>query len=88
VPLRKIFEALGANVLWNASDNSVKVTKGNINVQFTIGSNKMFVGGKEITLDVEAQEINGRTLVPLRAISEAMKLTVNWNGTTKIVNVY
>ena len=48
----------------------------------------MTVGDKEISLDVEAQLINGRTLVPLRAISEAMDLNVDWNGTTKIVNVY
>jgi len=88
VPLRKIFEALNASVDWNAADNSVKVTKGNRNIEFIIGNKKMKVGEKEIILDVEAQLINGRTLVPLRAISEAMELTVDWNGTTKIVNVY
>ena len=88
VPLRKIFEALNATVVWNNTDNSVKVTKGDIKVEFKIGNKKMTVGDKEIKLDVEAQLINGRTLVPLRAISEAIELKVDWNGTTKIVNVY
>lgn len=88
VPLRKIFEALNATVDWNSKTNSVIINKNNIKVQFAIGSKKMYVGEKEITLDVEAQEINGRTLVPLRAISEAMELNVNWDGKTKIVNIY
>lgn len=87
VPLRKIFEALNATVTWNAKDSSVKVSKGDIKIEFMIGNKKMKVGEKEITLDVEAQLINERTLVPLRAISEAMELTVDWNGTTKIVNI-
>lgn len=88
VPLRKIFEALNATVLWNAQEHSVEVTKDDIIVKFSIGSKKMTVNDKEITLDVEAQELNGRTLVPLRAISEAIKLNVNWDSTTKIINIY
>lgn len=88
VPLRKIFEALSSTVTWNAIDNSVVVAKDDTIIKFSIGSKKMSVNDKEITLDVEAQELNGRTLVPLRAIAEAMKLNVNWNSTTRIVNIY
>lgn len=88
VPIRKIFEALNAKVAWNSKNNSVVVTKGETEIKFTIGNKKMIVNGKEKILDVEAQLIGGRTLVPLRAISEAMDLNVNWNSITKIINIF
>jgi len=88
VPLRKIFEALDANVDWNAKTRSAKVKKGDTEIYFKIGSNILLVNDKEIGIDVEPQILNGRTLVPLRAISESMELNVDWNGTTKIVNIY
>lgn len=88
VPLRKIFEELNADVNWDSKTRTAKVTKGNIQVEFQIDNKNLIVNGKSKKLDVEPQLINGRTLVPLRAISEAMDLKVDWNGTTKIVNIY
>lgn len=81
VPLRTIFEELDAVVGWN--DNIVTAKKGNIVVSFEIGSNKMKVNNKTLELDVAAQIKNGRTLVPLRAISEAFNNNVSWNGEDK-----
>lgn len=81
VPLRTIFEELDAVVGWN--DNIVTAKKGNIVVSFEIGSNKMKVNNKTLELDVVAQIKNGRTLVPLRAISEAFNNNVSWNGEDK-----
>ncbi len=87
VPLRKIFEALNATVDWDAKTRSAIINKDDKVIEFQIGNKELKVNGNVKILDVEPQLINERTLVPLRAISEAMALTVDWNGTTKIVNI-
>lgn len=80
VPMRAIFEALGAEVDWNEETKTVTSIKGEIEISLAIGSDKMAVGGKEVILDVPAKIINDRTMVPVRAISEAMECNVDWNG--------
>jgi hypothetical protein len=80
VPMRYIFEALGADVNWIAEENKVVATKGEISIELVPGSNIMLKNGKEIVLDVPAKAIEGRTLVPVRAISEALDADVNWIG--------
>ncbi|MBO4898287.1 MAG: RICIN domain-containing protein [Clostridia bacterium] len=87
VPLRAIFEALGAEVSWNNDTKTVKATKGNKIIKITIGYNKLYVSGRTVELDVPAQIESGRTLVPVRAISEAFGCNVSWNGDTKTVNI-
>ena len=88
VPLRAIFEALGATVNWNPNTMTVTSTLGDITVSLTIGSNILTVNGENITLDVPADVLNGRTLVPVRAISEAFNCNVDWNGDTRTVSVW
>ena len=50
-----------------------------------IDSNVMKIGNEEILLDVPAQIINGRTLVPARAVAEAFECKVDWDGSTSTV---
>ncbi len=85
VPLRTIFEELGAIVGWG--NNIVTAKKGNITVSIEIGSNKLYVNGKAVRLDAPAEIINSRTFVPLRAVSEAFNNTVEWNGSKKIITI-
>ena len=85
VPVRAIFEALGAEVRWDGDTQTVLSQKGATLVQLKIGSNIMTVNGREIALDVPAQIINDRTLVPVRAIAEAYGCRVDWDGETKTV---
>lgn len=87
VPLRAIFEALGATVDWNGETQTVTSTRGNISVSLTINSKTMTKNGKEITLDVPARLIGDRTLVPVRAIAEAFNCNVDWNGETQTVTI-
>jgi len=87
VPLRKIFEALGAEVLWNGEERTVNANKSGIYVSLTIDSNIMYVDGTEKTLDVSAQIIGDRTMVPVRAIAEAFGANVEWDGQTRTVYV-
>ena len=85
VPLRAIFEALGASVDWNQQTKTVTSVKGDTTIKLTIDSNTMYVNGNAVTLDTPACVVNDRTLVPVRAISEAYQTKVIWNKDTKTV---
>lgn len=87
VPLRAIFEALGATVEWNGDTKTVTSKKGSTSISLSIDSNTMYKNGKAVTLDVPSQLINDSTLVPVRAIAEAFNCSVNWNNDTKTVTI-
>lgn len=80
VPVRAIFEALGATVDWNGDKNEVISTKEGITIKLYKDNNTMYKNGKAITLDVPAKDINDRILVPVRAISEAFGCKVDWDN--------
>ena len=78
VPLRVIFESLGAVVDWEEATRTVTAVKGDIQITMQIGSDVLYRNGEGITLEVPARIVNNRTLVPLRAVSEAFGATVLW----------
>ncbi len=84
VPVRAIFEALGATVNWEG--NSVITSrKGDTSVGITIGFTTITVNGVAKELDTAPCVIDNRTLVPVRAISEAYDMNVEWDAGTKTV---
>ena len=85
VPLRGIFEALGAKVYWNGENESVTAIKDDINIYLQIGNKTATKNGKEIALDVPAQVVNDRTLVPVRFVSEALGAKVDWDDKNQAV---
>ncbi len=85
VPMRAIFEALGATVEWDNETRTVTSTKDETVIKLTIDSNEMAVGDKTVELDVSAKIISDRTMVPVRAISEAMDCKVEWIGESATV---
>ena len=85
VPLRVIFEALGATVDWNGNTQTVTAVKGNTNISLRIGGNMLTKNGVNIALDVPAQIINGRTLVPARAVAESFGAKVDWDSGSRTV---
>lgn len=85
VPMRAIFEALGAEVNWDEDTQTVEGKKDGKSVSLKISENTMNVDGESKKLDVPAQIIGGRTVVPVRAISEAFDCSVKWNGLKKDV---
>ena len=88
VPLRKIFESIGAKVNWNETDQSITAIKGEKTIKMQVGNNTMMVNEKNITLDVSPQIVGSRTLVPVRAIAESFDMTVDWDGYTNTVNIF
>jgi len=85
VPLRAIFEALGATVDWNGDTQTVTSTKGGTTISLTINNPTMYVNGAAVTLDSPACLVDDRTLVPVRAISEAFNCDVEWDGASRSV---
>lgn len=85
VPLRAIFEALGAEVGWEQETETVTAVKGDTTIVMTIGSDVFYVNQKPVELDVAPVIIDERTLVPVRAIAESFGLKVDWNGDAQTV---
>lgn len=84
VPLRPIFESLGATIEFNSKTDMITATKGNRTVILRIGSKQATVSGKAVYLEVPSQLINNRTMVPLRFVSEAMGAEVTFDGDVNI----
>ena len=72
VPLRAIFEGLGASVEWDDATKTATGIKDGKEIKITINNTTAFVDGSAVTLDVPAQIVNSRTLVPMRKIFEEM----------------
>ncbi len=89
VPLRVIFEALGSQIYWDASTQTVMAHKesANIVISLTIGNQYAYINNNLVKLDVPAKIINSRTMVPLRFVSEAMGAEVEWEGTTQTITI-
>lgn len=87
VPLRGIFEALGAQVDWNPETQTVTAIKGEVTISLVRGSREAVINGQSISLDVPANTMNGRMMVPTRFVSEALGAKVTWDGATRTVLV-
>lgn len=87
VPLRGIFEGLGATVQWDQKQQLVTATRENTKVLLKIGSKAPTVNGKVVPIDVPGKVINGRTLVPLRFVGEALGVTVNYDAANKTIKI-
>lgn len=85
VPLRGVFERLGASVLYDGPSRSIRALKGTTEVLLRLGSTDAYVNGQRQVLAQPAQTQNGTTLVPLRFVSEALGAQVAWRGASKTV---
>lgn len=90
VPLRKIFEEIGALVKWDDETQTVSARKNSKTVSLTVDTAELKIDKGDVddegnpvvetvTLEVPAQVVSGRTLVPARAVSEAFGLDVAWD---------
>lgn len=85
VPLRAIFEKIGAEVLWDANTQTVTATKDDVSVSLTINSKTATKNGVPVELDVPAKIVGGRTLVPVRFISDCFEVSVEWDDVMRKV---
>lgn len=87
VPMRKIFELLGAEIDWNADTRTVTATKENTKIKLQINNKaaEIIKDGKveNVVLDSAPLIVNNRTLVPLRFVSESLDKQVGWDDLNK-----
>lgn len=93
LPMRSIFEKLGADVSWAGADQLIFATKGNKFITLKIGVPKMSVQSTE-SADNQVTELDAApfidsdyTLVPVRAIAESLDADVQWNEETRTVAI-
>jgi len=88
VPLRAIFEAMGAEVRWNSSTKMITATftDGDV-VKMYIDNKAGTVNGNAFNMDVAPKIINDRTMVPVRAIAEAVGASVGWEDSSRTVTI-
>lgn len=87
VPMRAIFESLGADVQYNGSQKKITATKGSTQIVLYLNNKTAYVNNAAKTLERPAKAINGVTLVPLRFVSESLNADVGWNGSTQTVTI-
>ncbi|MBE7021510.1 MAG: hypothetical protein E7411_08780 [Ruminococcaceae bacterium] len=85
VPMRAIFEALKADVLWDGATETATATKEGIQVKITKNQTVAYLNDNPITLDVPASIYSGRFMVPVRFISESFGEEVVWDGVKRTV---
>jgi hypothetical protein len=87
VPLRGVFEHMGAYVEWDATNNECRVSDDGTMVVLRIGSSVATVNGQVVPIDSPAVMYRGRTMVPLRFISETFGHDVFWNAPIRTVEI-
>lgn len=85
VPLRAIFEAMGATVEWEQTTKTITGTQGDNIIILQLDNKIATINGEKIELDVPAKAINGSTLVPVRFIVESLGAEVDWDKVSKTV---
>lgn len=87
VPVRAIFEAMGASVIWDGETKTVTSKLGNLTISMGIDNPVMTINGATRTLDAPPMIAGGRTLVPVRAVSESFDCDVSWDASKRLVSL-
>ena len=87
VPVRAICDALGATTTWDSATSKITEEKGGITCIMHLGDKEYTVNGETKTMDVPAQSIGDRTLIPARVIAEVFGADVQWDVATSTVTI-
>ena len=87
VPLRGVFEKIGAYVEYNAATHLITAKYQNQSVEIKMGDKLANVNGAEILMEVPACIIKGNALVPLRFLAESIGAQVNYDEPTNTVTI-
>jgi serine protease Do len=92
LPIRAIVEALGGTIAWTPADKKVTIIMGSDVIELFIGNRTARVNGKAVSIDAANPNVvpfivGGRTILPVRFISERLGGTVDWNATTRTVTL-
>lgn len=87
VPLRSMFEQMGATVSYDATSQTADVSKSGSDVKVTIGKPEVVINGETRPLDAPPEIYHGVVVVPIRVISEGMGAYVQWVPSQRVVVV-
>lgn len=85
VPMRFLFEQMGAEVEWEEETQTAVVTKGDDVISFSIDNSDASINGELKTMDVPARLINDKTMIPVRFLSEELGCNVEWDEESNTV---
>ena len=87
VPIRALFEEMGAEVNWDEETNTAAVTQNDQTITFQMDNTVATVNGEEKEMDVPARMINDRIMIPLRFLSENLGYQVDWDDENYLVSI-
>ena len=87
VPVRGVFEAMGFDIDWEPATETAVISNADYVIRITIGSDTFTTNGRSFRLDVPAQTIGGRTMVPIRLPLESVGFELGWDDATQTVMI-
>ena len=88
VPMRSIFEGLGAAVEWNSYTRGITAQKEDKTITLYLNETTAFINGVSHSLDTPAVAVNGRTMVPVRFVAESLDCKVYWDSYNQLVSIF
>lgn len=87
VPLRDIFEEMGAQVNWDNSTKTITANKGDRTIKLQVNNKRAYINDIYFDIDVAPKIVNGRTMVPLRFVCESIGSEVEWDAKEKKIRI-
>lgn len=87
LPMRQIAQELGCEVNWNEAAKQIYVMRGSDIIVFAVDSKTGYENGQEFTMDVPATIVNDRTMLPVRALADALHLNIKWDDPSRTVSI-
>jgi len=91
IPIRIVTEVFGGSIAWDATEQKVTIVRNGMTVNLWIGKNAAEIDGKSISIDTNPAVVPvisyGRTLLPLRFVSESLGLDIQWDGTAHTITI-
>ncbi|OAX49901.1 stalk domain-containing protein [Paenibacillus sp. AD87] len=88
LPISNLIKEFGGNTTWDGSEKKVTINLHSKKVVLILDSRKAFVDGEQVELDVAPTTLDGRTMVPLRFVSDNLGLQLIWDQKNQIIALY